>query len=161
MKYWFPALICLVNEGNGYYLKYEPLFRVVLKSYRNILSVMLYWQNCNIPGVKQRKKLEQKNPAMKCKLWICQTWPIPHWRLIDTMYFSSLQVKVTPHWCYNDEIGFTSFLSRQWLWPLYKTKPKNTAIPHPILSWKILSGIILLKWHLQARPTSLAFWLHN
>ena len=38
-----------------------------------------------------------------------------------------------------------------------KQNKTEQVIPRHMLSWKILSQIILLRWHQQIRPTSLAF----
>ena len=44
-------------------------FRVVLKSFYNILSVGCIDKSRNIPGLKQRNIQEHKNPSMKSEPW--------------------------------------------------------------------------------------------
>ena len=146
-RYWSPTLICHANQSNGY------LHNIISELYWSHV-VTSYKVDCidnyrNIPDLKQRNIHEQGNPAMISQFWNLQTpsrvGTSPKANPSDPLVRYRLKFSQA-HWCYNDKANESiAFM----LW-------KIVVITHPILSWKILSDIILLRWHLQVTHISLA-----
>ena len=110
-----------------------------------------------IPGLKQRNR-HKETPQWNHNSESSDT--LQSWYLTEGCSIPSTLVRYSlrfsqSHWCYNNKrTDSISFMLRKTV-PI-TLKKKRQVIPHRILSQKILSGIILLRWHLQVRPTSIA-----
>ena len=140
-----------------------PGLRVVLESFARTFKQIVLNKNATFLVKNSTYIQRQRNPTMKFFVWN----PVTCLRLQISLKANQSHLTKSAI-AYDFPTPTDVIVIKNWFHLFhpeenkkYHHAPKKKVIPCLMLSWKILSGIFLLRWYQQVRPASLAFCHHN